>query len=157
MLAGRYDGRVSLKNETIPNLPPPFADVQQLKQMFAAKGLDTGYTGDASPPPPSTYPSPPSPSPSPPATYPPPSSTLPSPAPSSPTTYPPPSPTPPSPAPSGPSPPALGLKVGYYSYSCPKAEQIVKDTVKNAVYANAGIGAGLVRLFFHDCFVERQH
>jgi hypothetical protein len=30
----------------------------------------------------------------------------------------------------------------------------VKDTVKNAVYANRGIGAGLVRLFFHDCFVE---
>jgi peroxidase len=30
----------------------------------------------------------------------------------------------------------------------------VKDTVKNAVYTNRGIGAGLVRLFFHDCFVE---
>uniref|UniRef100_A0A0E0ANA2 Peroxidase n=1 Tax=Oryza glumipatula TaxID=40148 RepID=A0A0E0ANA2_9ORYZ len=39
--AGRYDGRVSHKNETIPNLPPPFADVDRLKQMFAAKGLDT--------------------------------------------------------------------------------------------------------------------
>uniref|UniRef100_A0A0E0LNW4 peroxidase n=1 Tax=Oryza punctata TaxID=4537 RepID=A0A0E0LNW4_ORYPU len=312
MPAGRYDGRVSLKNETIPNLPPPFADVDRLKQMFAAKGLDTvdmvalsgahsigrsqcssfadrvppsgtttsdmdanlaaslqrqcatpsdtvaqdavtpdaldnqyyknvmsrqvlfksdaalmtaadtmglvrasayfpgwwnakfaeamvkmggagvktaangeirkqcraemaklavlltllalvgsvtcqGYTGNASPPTPITYPSPPSSSPSTPPTYPPPSSTPPSPAPMSPsppTTYPPPSPTPPSPAPAGPSPPAPGLRVGYYSSSCPKAEQIVKDAVKNAVYANRGIGAGLVRLFFHDCFVE---
>ncbi|KAB8106538.1 hypothetical protein EE612_040915, partial [Oryza sativa] len=88
---------------------------------------------------------------------PPPSSTPPSLAPvspSPPTTYPPPSPTPPSPAPASPSPPSLGLRVGYYSSSCPKAEQIVKDTVKNAVYTNRGIGAGLVRLFFHDCFVE---
>uniref|UniRef100_I1QCJ5 Peroxidase n=1 Tax=Oryza glaberrima TaxID=4538 RepID=I1QCJ5_ORYGL len=41
MPAGRYDGRVSLASETLPNLPPPFAGVDRLKQMFAAKGLDT--------------------------------------------------------------------------------------------------------------------
>ncbi|PWZ13636.1 Peroxidase 2 [Zea mays] len=41
MPAGRYDGTVSLANETLPNLPPPFADVRRLKAMFAAKGLDT--------------------------------------------------------------------------------------------------------------------
>ncbi|KAG8079579.1 hypothetical protein GUJ93_ZPchr0007g5600 [Zizania palustris] len=41
MPAGRYDGRVSLKSATIPNLPPPFADVQQLNKNFADKGLDT--------------------------------------------------------------------------------------------------------------------
>ncbi|XP_025821959.1 peroxidase 2-like [Panicum hallii] len=40
MPAGRYDGGVSLAGETIPNLPPPFADAARLKQMFAAKGLD---------------------------------------------------------------------------------------------------------------------
>jgi len=40
MPAGRYDGFVSLANETLPNLPPPFAGAQQLKDMFAAKGLD---------------------------------------------------------------------------------------------------------------------
>ncbi|WVZ66827.1 hypothetical protein U9M48_015995 [Paspalum notatum var. saurae] len=39
--AGRYDGNVSLASETLPNLPPPFADVPRLKAMFAAKGLDT--------------------------------------------------------------------------------------------------------------------
>ncbi|KAG8094329.1 hypothetical protein GUJ93_ZPchr0012g19591 [Zizania palustris] len=41
MPAGRYDGRVSLKSATIPNLPPSFADMQQLKKNFADKGLDT--------------------------------------------------------------------------------------------------------------------
>jgi len=41
MPAGRYDGRVSLINETLPNLPPPFATVAQLKAGFASKGLNT--------------------------------------------------------------------------------------------------------------------
>ncbi|BAF22325.2 Os07g0638800 [Oryza sativa Japonica Group] len=135
------------------------AKLAVLLTLLALVGSVTcqGYTGNASPPTPITYPSPPSLSPSTPPTYPPPSSTPPSLAPvspSPPTTYLPPSPTPPSPAPASPSPPSLGLRVGYYSSSCPKAEQIVKDTVKNAVYTNRGIGAGLVRLFFHDCFVE---
>ncbi len=135
------------------------AKLAVLLTLLALVGSVTcqGYTGNASPPTPITYPSPPSLSPSMPPTYPPPSSTPPSPAPvspSPPTTYPPPSTTPPNPAPTSPSPPAPGLRVGYYSSSCPKAEQIVKDTVKNAVYTNRGIGAGLVRLFFHDCFVE---
>jgi len=39
MPAGRYDGRVSFINETLPNLPPPFATVDQLKAGFASKGL----------------------------------------------------------------------------------------------------------------------
>jgi peroxidase len=36
-----YDGRVSLVNKTLPNLPPPFARVDQLKVEFASKGLNT--------------------------------------------------------------------------------------------------------------------
>jgi len=40
MPAGRYDGFVSLANETLPNLPPPFASFDLLVKMFADKGLD---------------------------------------------------------------------------------------------------------------------
>ncbi|KAM0839472.1 hypothetical protein ACQ4PT_060289 [Festuca glaucescens] len=39
--AGRFDGNVSLANETLgQNLPPPFADLATLTKMFADKGLD---------------------------------------------------------------------------------------------------------------------
>ncbi|KAJ1292103.1 hypothetical protein BS78_02G366900 [Paspalum vaginatum] len=82
----------------------------------------------------------------------------------SPTTSPTPSPsdsisTPPtyppilSPSPSPRSAPS-GLSVGYYDYSCPRAETIVREAVKTATYSNRGTGAGLIRLFFHDCFVQ---
>ncbi|XP_022734627.1 peroxidase 27-like [Durio zibethinus] len=36
---GRRDGRVSILNEVFSELPAPFANITQLKQMFAAKGL----------------------------------------------------------------------------------------------------------------------
>ncbi|XWS64090.1 hypothetical protein CRYUN_Cryun06bG0157300 [Craigia yunnanensis] len=36
---GRRDGRVSILNEIVTNLPAPFANITQLKQLFAAKGL----------------------------------------------------------------------------------------------------------------------
>ncbi|XP_062186405.1 peroxidase 2-like [Phragmites australis] len=55
----------------------------------------------------------------------------------------------PSPAPSAPS-----LSVGYYNYACPNAEKIVRDVVENATCNDPGVGAGLIRLFFHDCFVQ---
>jgi peroxidase len=40
MPAGRHDGRVSLDSEAVANLPPPFASLERLEEMFAAKGLD---------------------------------------------------------------------------------------------------------------------
>ncbi|XP_057835303.2 peroxidase 25-like [Cryptomeria japonica] len=49
---------------------------------------------------------------------------------------------------------AQGTKVGFYSSTCPKAESIVTSTVKTHFNADQTIAAGLLRLFFHDCFVQ---
>ncbi|GAB4859467.1 hypothetical protein Ancab_040404 [Ancistrocladus abbreviatus] len=36
---GRRDGRVSLASEALTNLPPPFFNITQLKNLFSSKGL----------------------------------------------------------------------------------------------------------------------
>ncbi|CAL9113602.1 peroxidase 5 [Musa acuminata AAA Group] len=46
------------------------------------------------------------------------------------------------------------LKVGFYSYSCPKAEEIVKEELDKALQEDKGIGSDLLRMHFHDCFVR---
>ncbi|MCO5580743.1 hypothetical protein L7F22_034613 [Adiantum nelumboides] len=45
-------------------------------------------------------------------------------------------------------------QIGFYDTSCPNAEAIVRSTVKLHIQSDVTIAAGLVRLFFHDCFVQ---
>lgn len=42
----------------------------------------------------------------------------------------------------------------YYDHSCPKAKEIVKSIVAKAFYREARIAASILRLQFHDCFVQ---
>ncbi|GMY26287.1 peroxidase 5-like [Fagus crenata] len=46
------------------------------------------------------------------------------------------------------------LFVGFYDSTCPQAENIVFDVVFKAIIEDSGNAAGLIRLFFHDCFVN---
>lgn len=46
------------------------------------------------------------------------------------------------------------LSTGFYSRSCPNLFSTVKSSVQSAISKEARMGASLLRLFFHDCFVN---
>lgn len=47
-----------------------------------------------------------------------------------------------------------GLNMNYYIMSCPMAEFVVKNTVNSALRADPTLAAGLIRMHFHDCFIQ---
>ncbi|CAI8598755.1 unnamed protein product [Vicia faba] len=46
------------------------------------------------------------------------------------------------------------LSTNFYSSSCPQLFSTVKSTMQSAISKEARIGASILRLFFHDCFVN---
>lgn len=49
---------------------------------------------------------------------------------------------------------ACDLTPNYYASSCPNLETIVSRTMAQALRKEARMGASILRLFFHDCFVN---
>lgn len=47
-----------------------------------------------------------------------------------------------------------GTRVGFYSSSCPHAEAIIRSTVQAQFQSNPTVAPGLLRMHFHDCFVQ---
>jgi peroxidase len=47
-----------------------------------------------------------------------------------------------------------GLQRGFYDSICPDAEDIVRSSVEKYHNNDATIAPGLLRLHFHDCFVQ---
>lgn len=46
------------------------------------------------------------------------------------------------------------LSATFYSSTCPNVSSIVRGVVENALSSDARAGASLIRLHFHDCFVD---
>ncbi|XP_027163183.1 peroxidase N1-like [Coffea eugenioides] len=47
-----------------------------------------------------------------------------------------------------------GTRVGFYAASCPRAESIVQSTVRTHFLSDPKVAPGLLRMHFHDCFVQ---
>ncbi|KAL6515296.1 Peroxidase N1 [Orobanche hederae] len=45
-------------------------------------------------------------------------------------------------------------RVGFYRATCPRAEAIVRQTIESHYKSNPAIAPGLLRMHFHDCFVQ---
>ncbi|KAF1886604.1 hypothetical protein Lal_00045837 [Lupinus albus] len=46
------------------------------------------------------------------------------------------------------------MRVGFYSTSCPRAEDIIRQVVQKHFNQDRSITGGLLRMHFHDCFVR---
>ncbi|CAL5022957.1 unnamed protein product [Urochloa decumbens] len=49
---------------------------------------------------------------------------------------------------------AAALSTGYYNKRCPSLQPAVRSAMARAVAADPNTGAAVLRLFFHDCFVN---
>jgi peroxidase len=47
-----------------------------------------------------------------------------------------------------------GLSIKFYAKTCPGVDTIVRSVVAQAVAKEPRMGASIIRLFFHDCFVN---
>ncbi|KAJ1684809.1 hypothetical protein LUZ63_016199 [Rhynchospora breviuscula] len=50
--------------------------------------------------------------------------------------------------------PLTGLCPEYYQFTCPQADEIVISVLKEAIAKDPRMAASLLRLHFHDCFVQ---
>lgn len=50
--------------------------------------------------------------------------------------------------------PKPGLSPHFYRSTCPQADEIVVSVLKKAIAKEPRIAASLLRLLFHDCFVQ---
>jgi peroxidase len=49
------------------------------------------------------------------------------------------------------------LSTKFYAKSCPSVAAIVRSVMEQAVAKEPRMGASIIRLFFHDCFVNVGH
>uniref|UniRef100_A0A453FQ28 Plant heme peroxidase family profile domain-containing protein n=1 Tax=Aegilops tauschii subsp. strangulata TaxID=200361 RepID=A0A453FQ28_AEGTS len=58
------------------------------------------------------------------------------------------------PMPGAADPAGAGLAIGFYDKTCPKAEELVLEEMRDIVHEDRTLGPALLRLLFHDCFVR---
>ncbi|EPS73605.1 peroxidase, partial [Genlisea aurea] len=46
------------------------------------------------------------------------------------------------------------LTINFYAATCPNASAVVASAIRRALRSDPRIGASLIRLHFHDCFVQ---
>lgn len=52
---------------------------------------------------------------------------------------------------------AQGLKLGFYKKTCPQSEAIILAEMKKIMAVSPSLAGALLRLHFHDCFVNVCH